>query len=83
MSRKNVSLPPLKTAKYLWLGILPWAPVGGACLLGGPAGYIYRGGPVSRAAEKRRSVCSASLHMQDHARIYAPSSSAGGVSQKP
>ena len=35
MSRENVSLHPLKTAKYLWLGILLCALVGGACFLGG------------------------------------------------
>ena len=35
MSRENASLHPLKTAKYLWLGILLCALVGGACFLGG------------------------------------------------
>lgn len=35
MSRENVSLHPLKTAKYLWLGLLLCALVGGACFLGG------------------------------------------------
>ena len=35
MSRENVSLHPLKTATYLWLGILLCALVGGACFLGG------------------------------------------------
>ena len=35
MSRENVSLHPLKTAKYLWLGILLCALVGGACFFGG------------------------------------------------
>ena len=35
MSRENVSLHPLKTAKYLCLGILLCALVGGACFLGG------------------------------------------------
>ena len=35
MSRENVSLHPLKTAKYLWLGLLLCALVGGACFWGG------------------------------------------------
>ena len=35
MSRENVSLHPLKTAKYLWLGLLLCALVGGVCFLGG------------------------------------------------
>ena len=35
MSRENVSLHPLNTAKYLGLGILLCALVGGACFLGG------------------------------------------------
>ena len=29
---------PLRTARYLWLGILLCALVGGACFLGGPPG---------------------------------------------
>ena len=45
MSTVKEPLHPLRTARYLWLGILLCALVGGACFLGGggpPAGLRQR-----------------------------------------